>query len=96
MADAKAHQEICGHCEGWGVIEDGLSKCLHCDGMGEREGINIIDAVMSNPVTNERKCTCCGGRGKYHTWESVDGGCLNSYWRIWCKDCDHTDTNDIF
>ncbi len=36
MADAITHQETCEHCDGWGVVEDGLSKCLHCDGTGDR------------------------------------------------------------
>ena len=32
--DEKVSEEVCRRCEGWGVIEDGLSKCLHCDGTG--------------------------------------------------------------
>ncbi len=36
MADAIAHQEIYEHCDGWGVVGGGLSKCLHCDGTGDR------------------------------------------------------------
>jgi hypothetical protein len=68
--------------------------------MKQRTGImtdiNTIDAITSDPDTTDRKCPCCGGRGKHLTWQSIDGGSLNSYWREWCEDCEHEDTNDIF
>lgn len=35
QTEVEQRQDIfCGRCDGYGVIEDGVSRCLHCDGTG--------------------------------------------------------------
>lgn len=41
-------------------------------------------------------CDVCGGHGETYRWEAVQCGSLNCYYHTTCKDCDHSDTNDIF
>ena len=64
--------------------------------MDKLNNIDIMNAVKAEPQTTEEHCPWCGGDAKYDTWDQIDGGCLNSYWRIKCDECGHTESNNIF
>lgn len=56
---------------------------------------DLKDATPAETVSEEDCPSCGGAKATRETWEAVEGGSLNIYWRITCP-CGHRDTNDIF
>ena len=42
------------------------------------------------------ECPDCGEPATQTTWEAVECGALNSYYRISCSHCGYEETNDVF
>ncbi len=37
--DDRFTNDGCEHCDGWGLLHDGVSLCLHCDGTGYKRAV---------------------------------------------------------
>ncbi len=106
MTDLNREEQDCTRCEGWGTIEDGVSKCLHCDGKGYIAAPRRTRIYSDNPgaciepggyeLDNETDvidCERCGADAIRRNWETVDGGSINAHWRWWCTHCGASDAS---
>lgn len=39
--DGSFTNEVCERCDGWGLLHDGVSKCLLCDGTGYKRAVAL-------------------------------------------------------
>lgn len=46
----------------------------------------------------DEHCSACGQQADREDWDKLEGGSVNHYWRVTCRNpsCGHVDTNDIF
>lgn len=91
----------CAFCDAWGIVSDGVSKCLHCDGTGHVEAPKKTRVFSDNPgsciepggmeLDNEYypvDCPCCGKEARAHFWQQVEGGSINNYRNYSCDHCE--------
>jgi hypothetical protein len=62
------------------------------------QALHFNDILELEETSFETECECprCLQDARQVSWEKVEGGSVNRYWRLFCNSCGHVDTNDIF